>query len=286
VAYGAAYLFDSETGDVVYTFTHDSPSIGDRFGWALAIISDTLIVGVPEHNFPSPNAGRVYLCGLTTGLCPEAINNPSLSVAGNFGRAVAAVGGYIAVGAPLDSGHGTVFIYEFDGVTATPAYTIAETASSTGDEFGWALTALGDRILIGAPADDFGANNAGAAYLYELDGTPVYTFTNPVPHENDRFGASLATDGNLILIAAPDDDAGTTDAGAVHVFSATTFEFLRTVQAPAPTPAGQFGFSLSPTAGGEFLAGAFDTVTATGAGAVHRIGIQTEWRLYLPVVMK
>jgi len=283
---GMVYLFDSATGTLVHTYQASSSSNSARFGHAVAIISDTIVAGAPEDDSSAPNAGRVHWCDLASSACPGVLNNPLIGNSAQFGYSLAVVGQQLAVGAPFDAGHGTVLLYNFDGVTATLSLVISDTVSP-GDEFGRALAAVGDRLLVGAPADDFGDNNAGAAYLYEMDGTLVHTFTNPVPHENDRFGATLASDGVLIAIGAPNDDAGGSDAGAVHIFDAVTFAYLDTVQAPSPTALTQFGTSLAATGGGEFVAGSFDTNGVnTRAGAVHRIGVQTEWRLYLPVVLR
>jgi hypothetical protein len=286
---GAVYQFDAGNGTLVYSYTEEVVTTQDRFGRAVAIISGTIVVGAPQYDSPASDAGRVYLCSLITGTCPDALGSPATGSGANFGGAVATVGDHVAIGAPFDGSHGTVFIYAFDGMTATLAYTIAQTLSPSGDEFGRALAAVDNRVLIGAPSHNLGANDAGAAFLYELDGTLVHTFTNPIPHANDRFGSALAANDSLIAIGAPDDDdAGPDDAGAVHLFDANTFAFMGTVYAPTPTTEARFGLSLA-GAGDEFLAGSLDTVGGrVFAGAVHRIGVyvQTDWRIWLPLIMR
>jgi hypothetical protein len=287
---GVAYLFDSVSGNLVYTYPHPAPAANDLFGQSVAIISDTLVVGAPQFDAPSNgNSGRVYLCGLLTGSCPAFVSNPSPGTpagADNFGLALAATAGGFAVGAPYDGSHGTVYVYNYDSITATLTAVISETIVSTGDEFGRALAGVGNKLLIGAPADDTGANNAGVAYLYDLNGNLLHTFTNPVPHENDRFGSAVAGDANLIVIGASNDDAGGTDAGAVHLFDANSYAFIQTVQKPTPVTLEQFGFSLA-AMGGDFAVGALrDSTTATEAGAAYRVGVFVfaGANVYLPLV--
>ncbi len=53
------------------------------------------------------------------------------------------------------------------------------------------MAAVGsDKVLIGAPEDDMAGPNAGAAYLFNLSGTLLTTFTNPAP-ASERFGDSV-----------------------------------------------------------------------------------------------
>ena len=85
---GAAYLFDALTGNLIFAYPHPQPVNTDLFGSSVAIISDTVIIGVPQYDVPSTNSnsGRVYLCSMTTGACPTAIDNPSTGAAGWAGR--------------------------------------------------------------------------------------------------------------------------------------------------------------------------------------------------------
>jgi hypothetical protein len=215
------------------------------------------------------------------------IDNPSTTRTGDqFGLTVAATNGGFAVGAPLDAGHGTVYVYSYDGSTATLTRAISETLAPSGDEFGRALASVGNRLLIGAPNDDLGANNAGVAYLYDLNGTRVYTFTNPVPHENDRFGSAVAGNAALIAIGASNDDAGAVDAGAVHLYDAATYQLLITLQKDSPALGEQFGFSLA-ALDNDIAAGAhLDNTGAAGAGAVYRLGLSIVHDLFLPIVRR
>ena len=91
-----------------------------------------------------------------------------------------------------------------------------------------------DRVLIGAPDDDTGATDAGAAYLFSTNGALLTTFTNPTPAADDYFGYSVAAVGtDRVLIGAYSDDTGATDAGAAYLFS-TNGTLLTTFTNPTP----------------------------------------------------
>src|SRR5947199_10411531 len=70
--------------------------------------------------------------------------------------------------------------------------------------FGSSLAAVGsDWVVIGAPGDDTGAENAGAAYLFATNGAILMRFTNPIPKTGASFGETVTVMGtNCVLIGA------------------------------------------------------------------------------------
>src|SRR5207253_214423 len=90
--------------------------------------------------------------------------------------------------------------------------------------FGSAVAIAGSAVLIGAPFDDTGAADAGIAYLFDAaSGVVLATFENPTPAPGDQFGASLAADGNLVVVGSWLDDTAAPNAGAVYVFTDQVF---------------------------------------------------------------
>src|SRR6185436_429513 len=133
------------------------------------------------------------------------------------------------------------------------------------------VAALGnDRVLIGAPGDDVGANSAGVAYLFAIDGRLLTTFTNPAPAANDQFGFAVAAAGtDRVVIGANSDDAGATDAGAAYLFS-TDGTLLMTFTNPTPTSGAEFGNAVAAVGSDRVLIGAhFDDAGATNTGVAY-----------------
>jgi hypothetical protein len=98
--------------------------------------------------------------------------------------------------------------------------TLTNPTPEVSDSFGIAVAGVGpDKVLVGAHADHFGANNGGAAYLFSTNGALLTTITNPTPATGDQFGVSVAAvGGEAMLIGAAHDSGGGTDAGAVYLF--------------------------------------------------------------------
>jgi hypothetical protein len=83
-------------------------------------------------------------------------------------------------------------------------------APAVEDHFGSAIAPLGnDRLLIGAQYGDNTATNAGAAYLFNTNGTLLTTFTNPnptyvSPSGDNQFGCTVAAMGSdRVVIGSP-----------------------------------------------------------------------------------
>jgi hypothetical protein len=153
------------------------------------------------------------------------IPNPAPEAGDEFGFAVAGVGSdRVLIGAHRDDGEatdaGAAYLLSTNGTLLT---TFLNPTEKAGDRFGDAVAAVGtDRVLIGAPYDDTGATDAGAAYLFSTNGELLTTFNNPTPETNDWFGYCVAAVGTeRVLIGAPHDNTGATGAGAAYLFSAT-----------------------------------------------------------------
>ncbi len=139
-----------------------------------------------------------------------------------------------------------------------------------GSEFGWSVAAVGtDRILIGAPAENTSAINAGAAYLFSTHGDLITAFTNPTPAEGDFFGRAVAAVGtDRVLISAYLDDTGARDAGSVYLFK-TNGVLLTTLTNPAPA-FDFFGESVTAVGTDRVLIGAsLADKGATDSGAAY-----------------
>ncbi len=100
------------------------------------------------------------------------------------------------------------------------------------DEFGYSVAIDGNTAVVGGPGSN---SNAGAAYVFVFteadDDDGVWSqaakLTAPVPAANDKFGTSVAIDGDIIVVGAPykdyddpDGDANdVSNSGAAYVFT-------------------------------------------------------------------
>jgi hypothetical protein len=129
--------------------------------------------------------------------------------------------------------------------------TITNPTPADSDIFGGAVAAIGsDRLLVGAE----GANEA---YLFNVNGMLVKTFTISDPSAGS-FGAALAPVGSdRVVIGAYNYTAGATLAqiGRAYLFAANG-TLLVTFTNPSPTTVQAFGFSVAAVGNDHVLIGA------------------------------
>lgn len=261
----------SQTFTLTQTFPNPTPANADQFGNAVAAVGNKILVGARNDDTGASNAGAVYLFDGNSSAPLLTIVNPNPATNALFGAAVAAFGNDLLIGAPGANGNSGA-VYLCDGSTGALILTIAN-PSATADQFGFAVTAVGSNILVGAPLNDTGATDAGIAYLFDTNGTLLLTFTNPTPIPAtgvaDQFGNSLAAVGNNVLIGAPGDDTGATNAGAAYLCDGNTGALLRTFTNPSPTLSDQFGGAVAAVGANVLIGTAFEDAPTTNSGVAY-----------------
>ncbi len=219
---GMAFLFGPDDRRVA-TLTAPQPTTFEHhFGQAVAMTSDALAVGVP---FWDGEQGEMYNRGIVQlydakGAYLRPLEPPTPHELSAFGFSLASASDRLLVGAPDDDGEnapgGAAYLYAADLQFLTR---FANPTPSLGDSFGQTIALSADRVLIGAPYDDAGAEWAGAAYLFDLQGHLLQTFSNPSPSFDDEFGSAVAFVGNNVVIGSRREDAAGYDNGAAYFFS-------------------------------------------------------------------
>jgi hypothetical protein len=216
-------------------------------------------------------AGGVTASGISGTIAPANIGAESITTGMLAPGAVGAnqlAAGAVTTAALAD---GAVTAPKMATVTNWYALMITNPTPALSDSFGYALAGVGsDRMLIGAYADNTGATNAGAAYLFSLSGALLTTFTNPTPAALDSFGVSVAAvASDRVLIGAYGDGTGATNAGAVYLFS-TSGTLLTTFTNPTPVAFDYFGYTVAAVGSDRVLMGAYGHDTgATDAGTAY-----------------
>jgi len=225
---GAAYLYDGFTGQLVLPLRNPDPDTVRSFGFSIATFNGKLLVGTPRaENETGRNVGRVYVFNAATSQQLFTLENPVPQTGAgqnDFGDSLATLGNRVIVGAPdfplagLPIGGAA---YVFDGATGDYVMALANPDPQLGDDFGHAVAAVENNILVGAPFNDVdGVRNAGSVYLFDGQaGELLLTIDNP-DRRNAGFGMRLTALGNKIVVGAPFDaaDETLTGFGTVYVF--------------------------------------------------------------------
>jgi len=279
---GSGYVYDfggAPPTAPALTLSDPGTLAGGRAGFSVALSGTRFVVGSPFEDVGAADTGgaRVYdLSGGNPSASPLTLTNPIPTTSATFGRSAAMSGERVVVGAPGTSGGGHVFVYDLDNATpATPVLTIANPSPASGDSFG-RVAVSGRWLVVGAPGDDTLASNAGSVYVYDLDGpdpsVPVMTLNKPGAVASDSFGSAVAISGMLVIVSAPGDDTGASNAGSAFVFDlagATPTVPIKVLNNPIPASQDGFGNAVTISDMQVVIGASGDDTGASNAGSVY-----------------
>ena len=230
---GSAYIFEKDLGGpnawgqrtsiVARNGSTVESAAYDYFGNALSLKNSRAVVGASKKKVGANNAqGAVYIYEQNAG-GPNAWGNvrkltaTDATVNNFFGSAVAQSGNVVWVGA---TGHNTNrgAVYLFDGANNwNQAQKLTASDASVGDGFGASISTTDGYALVGAPSKGI---YAGAAYIFKKTNNAWAELkklspTAPIPVTNDRFGMSVALEGDYAYVSAV---RGNSNAGTVYIF--------------------------------------------------------------------
>jgi hypothetical protein len=195
---------------------------GDNFGTTVALSRTNLLVGAPQHSYDADGAnqvgaaGAVYVFGRVNNTY-NFVNKfvaPSADRVANarYGTSVSIddLNSYVAVGTRAN----LAYVYGFDGATLKQMGRF--TGNAVGDNFGFAVSVNGGRLVVGAYTalgSDIngiaGSSNTGVTYMYRLDQSlTTWNLVErnyvPVPRSSNQHGYAVAVSYNgAALMGSP-----------------------------------------------------------------------------------
>lgn len=228
-------------------------------------------------------ACAVVACALASAQAPDTLLHtlpPPASVqsGAQTGTAVATDGVRTVVGSPQDdlSATNSGLARVYDAVTGALLYVLPNPTPNANDQFGTTVAISGTRVLVGAPSDDLGANDAGVVHAFDLAGadptSPIALLSNPAPHAGANYGSAVAISGPLAVVGAYDYNTTANSAGRVWVYdlgSATPAVAAHVLDKPGAQATDWFGYSVA-ISGTSVVVGAYrDDTGATDAGSAY-----------------
>lgn len=181
---------------------------GSRLGEAVAIEGDTIVAGAPSDLRGNPSGSRfgsVYTFTRTGG---DRAETAKLTVSGQsigrVGQSVDLQGDTIVAGdVEADGGVGAAWLFARTGTAArTQVAKLTPSNPSSGNQFGYSVSISSSYIVVG----DTSQAVRGAGFVFTRTGAATRTETWQTTGKTgfaERYGASIATDGDRVLAGAP-----------------------------------------------------------------------------------
>lgn len=262
--------YQHELADFSETKLYSPDSItNDFYGYSTAVWEETVLIGayatIPVTAAINYATGSVFVYENHKDFSQRLLPDSSSSADGSyFGYSVSVYGQVIAAGAPRRDTEnctdcGAVHMYKkfsennwvLDATVYAPDYV-------DGLYFGYAVSAYGNRVMIGAPGDDKEGSNTGAVYVFNRDSgswnfeqklsiTSDNQNNNRDPHKGeqfDHFGSALSMFSNYAVIGAYGDDRNT---GAAFVYTHNTGFWMAAAKLTASdySEGACFGYSVA-----------------------------------------
>jgi len=295
VSQGVALLYEYTGGSWVYQQALLKPTIDkpDAFGRSLDIDGDSIVVGAMFHDSSHPDSGAAHVFSRdATGnwnhdqklVASNAISGEEFGISVDLQGDTLLVGAYNGLNPIPNFISGVAYVFQRTGSVWNEQQIVSATDAELDDRFGLAVAMDGDRIALGAPADDDnGLPNSGSVYIFRIrsnSANKLFAFDRTVDAE---FGTTLAVSGDTLVVGAPYHDhvvANNDNKGAAYVYRRVdeSWELEQQLLASNAVNDDHFGWSVD-ISGNRIVVGApgRDGTFANSGAAYTYTRIGTAW---------
>jgi len=288
---GSVYVFkrDGAAWGEVQKLTASDAGQDHRFGGAVTLQQDTLLVGAFFDDDLGPDSGSAYVFTRSGATWTE--DSKLLASDGGpgdlFGHALDMAGDTAVVGAMAHGLGGAAYVFQRSGTAWSEQQKLVSSDIDASDRFGNSISISTDTILVGAWGDNHAGTDSGSAYVFQRVGTvwgEQQKLTANDADQGDMFGDTVSVDGDTAVVGAWRDRGVNSDEGAAYVFvrAGTVWTQQQKLLPSDPFYRGYFGFTTL-VEGDRILIGAPGKDDAAGAVYVfQRTG--TTWTQQLKLV--
>ncbi len=256
---GAAFVYqwNGYAWDLIGDLTSSLPPMpGDSFGASVAIDGDWIAVGAPgDGSSGLTNAGVVHVYKVIAGsvvyIGPLYDSSPEQNA--GFGTSVAIDDTVLVAGAPYATGtlpdEGRATVFEVSGSAWSTAGLLISPTGTSDEKLGMSVDVSGTTILCGAPGTD-SAQGTVLVYIKTGGGWQQWSsFVSPVQASDNRFGYSVAIEGDYVIVGEPGSDVAGIDAGMAYAYQdslgAVVFSWVQDLQPAWLSPGDAMGMSVA-----------------------------------------
>lgn len=256
------------------------PVTDNQFGRSVAMSGNYFIVGCPEDDSAAGRAGSAYIFKWVTDQWVQEmkLTAPDAQSGAQFGFSVSISSGYALVGAFRDKANGNqagaAYLWRLNGDSWEYVTKLTPTTPQPGSEFGNFVKVYDDYAVIGAHLYEHVGNTAGAAYVFERNGTTFIQdalLVEPGLFPGSRYGTSAAMYGNNVIVGAPMDYPGSYRSGAAYVYEhdGMTWTFDQRLTTTYDDDNDAFGQSVDIWQGHALVGASGDNGSASSSGAAY-----------------
>ncbi|MEZ5402355.1 MAG: BACON domain-containing carbohydrate-binding protein [Bryobacteraceae bacterium] len=275
---GSAHVFirSGSVWSLQGVLTPSNGETGDRFGEAVAIDGDTIVVGAiaedsdpanPATNtFPDSGAAYVFVRSGVTWMQQAILKTSDAQDSDSFGARTAILGDTIVVSATNEDGTcdgtpnaGAVYTFTRSGSTWSEQPMMRSPSEGLNAYYGISIALSGDTLAVGERG---AGGTTGKVFVYTGTGGSWNLQATIVPTHadaSDLFGAAMALSGDTLIAGATGEDSsatgvngdetnnGTSSSGAAFVFvrNAGMWSQQAFLKAPAATASLFFGSAVA-----------------------------------------
>ncbi len=225
---GKAFIYryvDSRWSHEAYLSLFPNQQQGDRFGSAVGVFGDTVVVGAASRDEVGSDTGAVFVFGFDgVRWSEESMLSASDAHEGDhFGEAIFLSDQVMVIGAADyedDRGirTGAAYVFRFDGSSWHEEAKFLPLDGVENEQFGVSVAMSGPTILVGAPAPDLGRGSVSA---FEWDGVNWKRKADLLASDGsmfDEFGQAVALEGERAIVGAAGDDDRDSASGSAYIF--------------------------------------------------------------------
>lgn len=289
IVMGVAFVYRREVGilgpiwDLEQSLLASDGSMGDAFGFDVAIDGDTAVVGAPFRDMGGViKCGGAYVYSRAGSVWSEdaILENSEPETGDQLGFSVDIEGEVVVAGAKWDDGGaedaGAVFVFRRSaGVWSEEQKLIADNPQA-GAVLGHDVSLAENTLVAGAPVTDVsGHPGAGAAHVF-VEAAGVWSeeqqLTASVPDTDNYFGQAVGITGNTVVIGNPRWELHPYGAiGSAEVFyrSGSTWSMQQRLIADTPENGARFGLAIDATVDGIAVGAYNEDFTTAYPGVVY-----------------
>ena len=225
---GAAYVFRLDPGTSSWVqeqklLPDDGLTSYDHFGRAVAVVGDTVVVGVPHDDDNGEDSGSAYVFHFDGSTWVQAQKIlPADGAAGDeFGVSIAMKDNILVIGAQFDddngSNAGSAYVFRDEGSGWVQVQRLLATDEVTAEErFGRAVAIDNGTVVVGSIEYNNG-DHASSAFVFRFNAA-TSQWNQEQKLNTVSGGGPVAISGDKILMGESNDDQNGPVTGAAYIF--------------------------------------------------------------------